>query len=201
MILIANLHGIARDFGNAISDDDLKSPDGGQSRIINVVQETDALSVMFHVYEELRKLLLTLRKPRENLKEFEERFSAQLSKFNSLSNRARLAPALSALLLMSNANLSGSHRLAILCSVSRNCTELGAEASNGGFIDALKYGSIAALLRLCDGEEQNAVWAIGAQQRWWRRRQQSPRECSCGAAIQCGARYNDVLWQQLSSSA
>lgn len=66
------------------------------------------------VYDELLKLVSTKWNPNEPFRDFELRFSAELSHFNSFPTHVSLTDSISTLMLFVNAAVDSSQRISIL---------------------------------------------------------------------------------------
>jgi len=89
LVLKSQLYGQASDLCSGLTKEQPKS-DGGVDLIMNAVYQHDALSVISEAYDGFNALLNTRRGQNESLKNFETRFSAAVTKFNSLSTTTKL---------------------------------------------------------------------------------------------------------------
>jgi len=82
----------SKELCSGISDADLLSPEG-VSLIINYIYQRDSLSVVSEIYSSFNQLWNTHRGNTESMKNFESRFPAQVSTFNSISRTTKLLSA------------------------------------------------------------------------------------------------------------
>lgn len=79
----------------------------GAEYVVKAIHKTDHFSVVSDLYREFNELLVIRRGQSENIKSFESRFEAQLSRFNA-HGAGKIPEPLVALLLLSNANIEDS---------------------------------------------------------------------------------------------
>ena len=133
-----------------LTSDQLSSNEG-VSLIVSKIYQRDAISVVSEVYRDFNDLVQTRRGQTESYKNFESRFSAQLSKFDSNGSSIRFPEALTALMLLSNSGVDDSQRISIISSVSTaTSSDIAPDASNDAFITSIKYTSVAAIIRQSD---------------------------------------------------
>ena len=123
MVLQSNLYGRARDLCEGIDFDKINSKDG-VDMILTAIYKRDPLSVVSLVFQELFALLSVKRERNELYREYEMRFGAQLSKFNSFGASVSLSGSIAALFLLANADVDSSQRISILV-VPRPVAEKG----------------------------------------------------------------------------
>jgi len=106
--------------------------------------------VVSDVYQDFNDLLATKRGQNESFKNFESRFEAQVSKFNSHADSSKLPDAITAFMLLANSSVDSSQRISVLASTSPNDTILTEAATTGDYISSISCGSVASVLRQCD---------------------------------------------------
>lgn len=79
--------------------------------ISNVTQHIDPLSIVNKTFSKFTKLLGTVRGHNETLKNFETRFDAAASGYNSTAPSAKLTESLVAFILVGNAKLNDGQRV------------------------------------------------------------------------------------------
>ena len=89
IMLQSQLFGRARDLCMKISSDIIESDDGPDA-IVNEIHKRDALAVVSEVYNDFLELLNTKRGTSESFLNFERRFEAKTSKFNSNATTTKL---------------------------------------------------------------------------------------------------------------
>ena len=87
--LNSQLYGGAKELCSGISDEQLLTTEGVKS-IVDCIYQRDALSVVSEAFRSFNALLNTRRGDNENMKNFESRFSAQVAKFNWISQITKL---------------------------------------------------------------------------------------------------------------
>ena len=146
LVLKSQLYGQAVDLCAELSKEELKS-DKGVSLIVNAVYQRDALSVISETFEGFNALLTTRRGHTETLKNFELRFSAAVTKFNSLSKTTKLPQCITALMLLSNANIDQSQRVSVLAAAALKNDSLNEDSSNDAFLSAVTYKQLASVVK------------------------------------------------------
>lgn len=147
--LKSHLYGRAKDLCSGITDAQLVGEES-VALIVGAIYKRDALSVVSEAYKTFNLLLNTRRGNSENMKKFESRFSAQVAKFNSISNTTKLPDCLTALMLLSNASIDDAQRVSILAAASLSDENLGAQSSNDQYLSAVTYSSVASVIKQCD---------------------------------------------------
>lgn len=149
IILLANLYSCARDLC-ADSEDEIMSSDDATQLIVDHFYKKGPLSVVSVVFAQLQNLLATRCDERGSNLPFEGRFDALLSRLTCRGSSVASSDAMAALLLLPNSNVDGSQRIAILAAVAPKSIGLCPWSSTDEFIEAVKYESIATVLRQCD---------------------------------------------------
>ena len=152
IILKSQLFGQAEDLCSELTNEQLKEADG-VNLIINKVYERDALSVVSETYDYFNSLWSTRRKPNESFKTFEKRFTAALSKFNSIANATKLPPCITALMLLSNSSVDHNQRVSILAAIAPNNDQFSEDSSNDDYLSVVTYNSVASVVKQCDRSE------------------------------------------------
>lgn len=150
--LLSHLYGRARDLCKPISDEVINTENGVEV-IVAVIHKRDPLSVVSSVYSELIKLMTVKRLSNKTFKDFELRFDAQLSRFNSLATNTALSNPLSALILLANANVDAGQRVSIIAAASPPANLVDSNASIDKIILLVIYESVAPVLRQRDGQK------------------------------------------------
>lgn len=119
--------------------------------------KVDPITVVSTVYGELINLMSTKRNSNESFRDFELRFDAQLSRFNSLATHASLTDSISALMLLANATVDSSQRVSILAAASLSANLVNPNDSADSMLKLVKYESVASVLRQCDISRTNVV--------------------------------------------
>ena len=159
IMLQSQLYGRAKDLCKKLSDVTIQSK-GGSDAIVNAVCKRDALSAVSDVYRDYMALLNLKRGSNEMFKNFESRFEAQVSKFNAHSTVTKIPEALTALLLLANSNVDDSQRISVLAAASPGSGEN--DSTMDTYLQAIKYESIASVLRQCDQTGQQSGSASGS---------------------------------------
>lgn len=149
IMLQSQLFGRARDLVKKIDDEVIHSPDGAYA-IVKAIHKRDALSAVSSVYQDFLRLLGTKRATNESFKNYEARFEAQLSRFHAHSNSCFLPDALTAFMLLANANVDTSQRISVLAASSPRDTSKDAEFTTESYLNKVHYEAIASVLRQCD---------------------------------------------------
>ena len=149
LLLKSQLYGQAADLCSALTKDQLKSNDG-VSLIVNKIYQRDALSVISEAYDGFNLLLSTRRNPNENLKNFELRFAASVTKFNSLSDTTKLPQCITALMLLSNSGIDHSQRISVLAAAAPTGNNLTDSSTNDQFLAAVTYKQVASVVKQCN---------------------------------------------------
>lgn len=113
IVLLSHLYGIAGDVRKLIDDDNINSLDEFLA-IVNAIHKRDPPTVVSSFCSELITLHNKNISHGESFRNFESRFNAQLSGFNSNAANTALSDARYALVLFSNANVDANQRVAIL---------------------------------------------------------------------------------------
>ena len=113
MILQSQLCGRAKIRGDAI-DDTVLCSEGGVTAIVDVIYKIDALSVGNSAYSDYVKLLSIRRSPNETYANYEDRFSAALTKLNSNGGAVSIPGTLAAWSLIHNSNIDPSQHLRVM---------------------------------------------------------------------------------------
>lgn len=107
------------------------------------------MSVISEAYHGFSTLLNTRREPNKSLKGFETRFSAAVSKFNSISTTTKLPQCITSLLLLSNANIDHSQRVSALSSAAPSGVVFTDQAQNDEFLEVVTYHQVSSIVRQC----------------------------------------------------
>lgn len=100
-------------------------------------------------FSEHQVLLKTKSEDAESHKSFEQRFSAQLEKHNSMGSDVNQSSAIASFLLLVNSNVDSAQRIYILAAVTPNDESLSARSSLEDYMKFVDYGTIAAVLPQC----------------------------------------------------
>lgn len=126
----------------------------GLSIITDCLYKRNALSVVSEAFRLFNQLLNTKRFPKESMKNIENRFSAEVTRFNSLSVTTKLPECLTPLLLLSNAHVSGNQRITFLAAATPHNPELNSSSSNDDFLKCVKYSSVSSVVKHRDVEKE-----------------------------------------------
>lgn len=149
IMLQSNLFGRAKDLCKVLSDAEIQS-DEGMNLIVRVLHKKDALSTVSSVYHDFVSLSSTKRSNTENFAEYESRFAAAASKFNSNGASCKLPDSLMAFMLLANSSIDSSQRISVLAASAPNNEAIGPNPTTDDFLQAVKYDSVAAVLRQCE---------------------------------------------------
>lgn len=141
-------YGRARDICISIGHDIINSEDGVHE-IVSTFHKSNILTVFCTIYAELMNLLNTKRSSRESFREFEPRFTAQKSKLNSFARQNTLSDALSALMLLFNANLDTNKCVSILAATTPSSVVVDYSDSKNWLPELVHYDSVPAIMRHC----------------------------------------------------
>lgn len=136
----------------------LKSANGVQL-IINSVYRRDFMSVISEAYDGFSILINTKRNDHESLKEFETRFSATVSKFNSFSTTTKLPQCITALLLLSNASIDHSQCVSALSAAAPVGTVFNDQASSDDFLQVVTYNQVFSIVKQCEKANVSTISA------------------------------------------
>ena len=154
IMLQANLFGRAKDLAKKIPDTTIRS-NNGASAIVRGIHKRDTLSTVSAVYSDFISLLCTKRGEKESFKNFESRFEANVSKFNSHSEICELPESLTAFLLLANANVDNSQKIAVLAAASPKEAQCEQDATTTAMLSAVTYTSVASVLCQCENKTHN----------------------------------------------
>ena len=127
------------------------SKDDGADKIVAALYKRDPLSAVSHLFNDFSSLLETKRGKNESYKNFESRFSAQMSRYNAHGKSIELPESIVALLLLNKADVGDSQRVPILSAASSKASaSVTSTTSNDDMIKEITYESIAAVIRQCD---------------------------------------------------
>lgn len=101
-------------------------------------------------------LLKTKRGEKESHKEFEQRFSAQMAKLNSMGPALKLSSEMGSLIILGNAKVDSDQRISILVAASPKDENISPRSSLEDFMKAVDYETIAAVLRQCETSRTTA---------------------------------------------
>lgn len=158
IILKSQLYGQAADQCSELTKEQLKSENGVQL-IINAVYRRDFMSVISEAYDGFSILINTRRNDNESLKEFETRFSAAVSKFNSFSTTTKLPQCITALLLLINASIEHSQRVSALSAAAPAGTVFNDQASNDDFLKVVTYNQVSSIVKQCEKSNTSIISA------------------------------------------
>jgi len=149
IMLQSQLFDRAQDLVKAVPEEDIESEDGADA-IVKAVYKRDPLAVVKEVYGEFMGLVNTRRGEKEGFSNFESRFQAQVAKLNSHFVDTEFPEALTAFLLLGNANIDNSQRISILAACAPTT---GTFSTDNNSVEALKtvsYESVACIVRQCE---------------------------------------------------
>lgn len=109
------------------------------------------------VFRDFNDLLSTRRSNAESYRSFENRFAAQVAKFNSNGTCTQLPESLTALMLLANASVDNSQRVAVLAAAAPTDSSFTNQSSNDEFMKAVSYSSVSSVLRQCDKPKSNSI--------------------------------------------
>lgn len=148
--LLSQLYGRAKSLCQNITNNVLKS-DAGVKAIVDATYKRDAFAVVSEVYADFLDLLSTKRNSNESFRYFEQRFEAQVAKFNCHSSKEPMLPdSLIAFVLMANANIDGNQRVSIHAAASPKNTSLNSSSTTSEFLKSLTYEAVSSVIRQCD---------------------------------------------------
>ncbi len=132
-----------------ISKDQLKAVNA-VTLIVNAVYQRDFMSVVSEAFDGFNTLLNTRGGQHESLTNFETRFWAAVSKFNSFSNTTELPQCITALMLLVYASIEYSHRVSALAASAPAGTTFTDQSSNVGFLSVVTYNQLASVVEQCE---------------------------------------------------
>lgn len=112
--------------------------------------QRDALSVISEAYDGFNDLLSTGRGNSESLKMFELRFSATVTRHNSLSNIPKPPQCIISSMLLSNAVIDHSQRVSVLAAAAPFTDDLSENSSNDELLAAVTYKQVASVVKQCE---------------------------------------------------
>lgn len=124
--------------------------DDGWKSFIIAIHKIGPLQFVSGVFIDFNSVLSTRRHQHENIRSFETRFEAQLSRFNA-HGAGKIPDAFVALMLFMNSAVEDIKRVSILAADVNNFTHLdGSEPTVCEMLSAVKYASNLSVLRQCD---------------------------------------------------
>lgn len=148
IMLHSQLYGRAKDIRRLIADDDIQSGTGWK-KIVEAVYKRDTLSVFSEVYQSYLGVLSMKRGSNETFRNFESRFMAQVSKFNSTTTSCKIPETLMAFTLLANSSVDNNQRISVLADLS-NGNSLGPDSTTDQYLESVSYEKFASVLRQCD---------------------------------------------------
>ena len=149
IILMSNLFGRAKDLCKKIPDQEIQS-DTGVDAIVKAIYKRDPLSAVSTVYQDFLTVLGTKRGASESFRNFESRFTANVSKFNSHSTSFVLIEAIAAFMLLANSGVDSNQRVSVLAAATPHSAQFKNGATTSDFLEAVSYDTVASVLRQCD---------------------------------------------------
>lgn len=147
LMLQSQLYGRARDVCKSLSDADISSAEGAM-KIVGTVFQRDPLAVVAGVFRDFSEMISMRRGPNESFQSFESRFSAQVSRFNAHSKESELPEALTAFMLLANANVDSGQKISILASASPSSVPENPTTTD--YLKSITYGSISSVIKQCE---------------------------------------------------
>lgn len=170
LVLKFQLYGQASDLCAELTNAQLKSDDG-VSLIVDNLYRHDFMSVISEAYDGFNNLLNARRAQTESLKNFETRFSAAVTKFNSLSKTTKLPQCITALMLLSNAAIDHSQRISALAAAAPSGTTFTELSRNDDFLSEETYRQLASVVKQCEKGSERILNASAATA--WRTNQRA----------------------------
>lgn len=159
IVLQPHLYGCARDICKSIPDDMINGK-GGVDAIVNAVYEQDLLSVASLVDTEMIFLISTIRNVYKSFHDFEVRFCAHLPRFNALASKTAISEAMSARMLLANANVVFGQPVSILAAAPPS-TNLAIDSNSiDSLLELVHYESVTTVLRQSDGQQTSSARTI-----------------------------------------
>ena len=152
--LKSQLFGRAKDLCSGITNEELLGDDGVK-KITEAIYQRDALSVVSEAFRAFNLLWNTRRSNTESMKNFESRFSAQVAKFNSISDTTKLPECITALMLLSNSAIDDTQRISVMAAAAPSDQHLNGQSTNDQFLSAITYQSVASVVKQCDKSSQH----------------------------------------------
>lgn len=118
--------------------------------VVNTIYKRDSHSVVSMVYSELIRLMSTKRGSIETFRDFEMRFSAQLSRLNGIACHAAISDTMSALMLLANASAGAGQRVSILAAASPFSDAVEQTSTTDSMLELVHYDAVATVVRQCD---------------------------------------------------
>lgn len=153
LVLKSQLFGRAKDLCAGITAEQLQS-ENGVDLIVQKVFKRDALSVVSETFKDFNCLLDSKRDEKEGFRNFEQRFAANMAKFNSISETTKLPECITALMLLANASVDDAQRISVLASAANHNGEVNDQASNDALLETITYESIASIIKQCDRQSE-----------------------------------------------
>lgn len=151
IILKSQLYGRASDLGSTIKDEDLMKEDGVLT-LAKAVYKTDSLSKVSTIAENFNALLKCVRGDSEKLINFERRFESYRCKFNDSCGKDVLPDSLVSLMMINNAGIDSSQRIALLTSIAPDDDDLDGEA----LLKSIDYSKVSSIIRSSDNVTSNS---------------------------------------------
>lgn len=93
----------------------------------------------------------------ESFLNFESRFAAQVSKFNSHSSDAKLPEALTSFMLLANSNIDNNQRISILAAACPKEDSFTGVPTTTDYLGKVSYESIATVVRQCEKKSDSNI--------------------------------------------
>lgn len=106
---------------------------------------------MREAYRLFNDLLDTTRGQNESMERFNIIYTADVAKFNSISNATKLTECLTALMLISNSYISDVHRVSVLAvAASASDIEEVSTATIEHLLQPIQYSSVTSVFKQCE---------------------------------------------------
>lgn len=145
IVLKFQLYGQSADQCFELTKEQLKFANG-VLLIVNSIYRMDFMSVIYEAYDGFSSFINTKRDTSESLMDFETRFSAAVSKFNSFSSKTEITQCITALLLLSNASIEHLQRVSALSASATTGTIFNEKASNYVSLKIVTYNQVSSII-------------------------------------------------------
>lgn len=151
IMLLSQLYGRAKDLCKKLPESEIQSA----SRVLAVVDavyKRDTFSAVSDVYHDFIAVIDLKPEQNEAFPNFESRFEAQVDKFNLHCFSSQIPEALTALILLANANVDSSQHISVPAAAAPAAfsSNLSDASTTEDYRKEITYASIGSVLRQCD---------------------------------------------------
>lgn len=124
-------------------------------KIIEAKYQRDALSIVSEQFCSLNVLCNTRRRKNESMKNFESRFSAQVSNLNSSEETEKLPECVKALIILYNSSIDDNQSVSLMVAAATSNKSLTGQSKNDQCFARITYNSVESVPKQCDKSSQS----------------------------------------------